>query len=172
MTFDEFLTAELRGLTRFAAVLTGDRHLAEDLVQDALVKAHGRWQHIGGMDGPEKYVRRMVVNGYLSWRRRWATRTIHAAGDLAQHERTAGGPGDPAHSVAQADHVRRLVATLPRRQRAAVVLRFYVGCDDGEAARAMGCSVQTVRSHISRALAAMRLDPSVQESDEPKGATL
>lgn len=168
MTFEEFLTAELPGLTRFAAVLTGDRHLAEDVVQDALVKAHGRWSHIGEMDVPAAYVRRMVVNGYLSWRRRWATRTIHAAGDLAEHDRATGG--DVASSVAQADHVKRLIATLPRRQRAAVVLRYYAGYDDATAADALGCSVQTVRSHISRALAALRLDPSLQ--DEPEGAPL
>lgn len=168
MTFEEFLTAELPGLTRFAAVLTGDRHLAEDVVQDALVKAHGRWPHIRELDQPAAYLRRMIVNGYLSWRRRWSTRTIHAAGDLADHDRDVGG--DLATSVAQADHVKRLIATLPRRQRAAVVLRYYAGYDDATTADALGCSVQTVRSQISRALAALRLDPSLQ--NEPEGVPL
>lgn len=171
MTFDEFLSAELSGLTRFAAVLTGDRYLAEDVVQDALVKAHARWPHIGGLDQPAAYLRRMIINGYLSWRRRWATRTIHSAGDLSEHERLVA-TADPAVIVARADQVGRLIATLPRRQRVAVVLRFYVGYDDAEAAAAMDCSVQTVRSHISRALTTLRMDPSLRESDESEEATL
>ncbi len=169
MTFEEFLSAELGGLTRFAAVLTGDRYLAEDVVQDALVKAHARWPHIGGLDQPVAYLRRMIVNGYLSWRRRWATRTIQAAGDLSEHERLMG-TADPAVTVARADQVGRLIATLPRRQRVAIVLRFYAGYNDAEAAAVMDCSVQTVRSHISRALATLRLDPALR--DEPEEVTL
>lgn len=163
MTFEEFLTTELPGLTRFATVLTGDRQLAEDLLQDALVKAHSRWGHIGSLERPDAYLRRMITTGFLSWRRRWATRSVFAAGDLAEHERATSS--DPSVAVARADHVRRLLATLPRRQRAAMVLRFYAGCDDTQAAQAMGCSVQTVRSHISRALAALRTDPSLREPD-------
>lgn len=171
MTFEEFLTAELPGLTRFSAVLTGDRHLAEDVLQDALIKAHSRWRQIGELDVPTAYLRRMIINGYLSWRRRWATRTIVAAGDLTEHER-AVDLCDPALTVAHADQVGRLIATLPKRQRVAIVLRFYAGYDDAEAAAVMGCSVQTVRSHISRALAAMRLDPSMRDADQPEGAPL
>lgn len=171
MTFEEFLSAELPGLTRFAAVLTGDRHLAEDVVQDALVKAHGRWRHIGDLDQPTAYLRRMIVNGYLSWRRRWATRTIYATGDLTEHEAIGAG-GDPAVTVAHADQVGRLIATLPRRQRVAIVLRFYLGHDDAAAAAVMGCSAQTVRSHVSRALSALRVEPGLRESYEPEGAQL
>src|SRR5436305_1670543 len=118
LTFEDFLTAELPGMTRFAAVLTGNRQLAEDVLQDALVKAHARWRHIGGLDRPDAYLRRMITTGYLSWRRRWATRTIAPAGDLGQFDHLTGIP-DPADSVAQADVLRRLVAMLPRRQRAA-----------------------------------------------------
>ncbi|RZS40979.1 RNA polymerase sigma-70 factor (sigma-E family) [Herbihabitans rhizosphaerae] len=165
MTFEEFLAAELPGLTRFSAVLTGNRHLAEDVLQDALVRAHARWGRIGGMDRPDAYVRRIVTTSYLSWRRLWATRKIHPVEDLSKFEYLENTP-DPAVSVVRTDHVRRLVASLPRRQRAAVVLRFYVGCDDTEAATAMGCSVQTVRSHISRALDALRAHPSMREHVE------
>ena len=162
LTFEEFLIAELTGLGRFAAVLTGDRHLAEDVLQDALIKVQLRWKHVRGLDHPQAYVRRAITTTYLSWHRRWAIRKIKPAGDLSQFDHLAS-TRDPAESVAQTDQVRRLVATLPPRQRAAVVLRFYVGCDDTEAAAAMGCSVQTVRSQISRALANLRAARDLNE---------
>ena len=70
MTFEEFAAARLGAVLRFAAVLTGDRALAEDVVQEVLIRAHGRWEVIARLDRPEAYVRKMIVNEYLSWRRR------------------------------------------------------------------------------------------------------
>jgi DNA-directed RNA polymerase specialized sigma24 family protein len=70
MTFEEFVTARLPAVLRFAGVLTGDRGLAEDVVQDVLIRASSRWQAIAQLDRPEAYVRKMVVNEFLSWRRR------------------------------------------------------------------------------------------------------
>jgi DNA-directed RNA polymerase specialized sigma24 family protein len=70
MTFEEFVTARLPAVLRFAGVLTGDRGLAEDVVQDVLIRASSRWQAIAQLDRPEAYVRKMVVNEILSWRRR------------------------------------------------------------------------------------------------------
>src|ERR1051326_4855998 len=70
MTFEEWATGRLGAMLRFAAVLTGDRALAEDVVQEALIRAHGRWEAIARLDRPEAYIRKMVVNEYLSWRRR------------------------------------------------------------------------------------------------------
>src|SRR6185437_625050 len=69
MTFEEFAAARLGAVVRFAAVLTGERALAEDIVQEVLIRAHARWDRIGCLDVPQAYVRKMVVNQYLSSRR-------------------------------------------------------------------------------------------------------
>lgn len=71
-TFEQFAAARLPGLLRLAGVLAGDRGIAEDVVQEVLLRVSGRWSVIVATTVPEAYVRRMVVNDYLSWRRKWA----------------------------------------------------------------------------------------------------
>ena len=154
MDFDEFLREQLPALVRFAGVLTADTHLAQDLTQDALVAAHARWSRIGRMDRPDLYLRRMITNGYLSWRRRWSVRSIQPVADTDRLEGSTAP--DPAVRLADRDHVGLLLATLTRRQRAVLVLRFYEGRTDQEIATILGCSAGTVRSHVSRALAGLR----------------
>lgn len=154
MDFDEFLRGQLPALVRFAGVLTADTHLAQDLTQDALVRAHARWGRIGRMDRPDLYLRRMITNGYLSWRRRWAVRSIRPVADAGVLD-PATAP-DPAVHLADQDLVSELLGTLSRRQRAVLVLRFYEGRTDEEIAAILGCSAGTVRSHVSRALAGLR----------------
>jgi DNA-directed RNA polymerase specialized sigma24 family protein len=75
VSFEEYVAARLPALLRYAVLLTGDPHLAEDLVQDVLISAHGRWRRIVAGGSPDRYVQRMVTNAYLSWRRRWNTAT-------------------------------------------------------------------------------------------------
>jgi len=70
MTFEEFAADRLPGVLRFAAVLTGDRALAQDLAQEVLIRAHSRWRKIGSLDRPEYYVRKMILDEFLSWRPR------------------------------------------------------------------------------------------------------
>jgi len=70
MTFEEFAATRLPRMLRFAGVLTAERALAEDVVQEVLIRVHARWNRIGAMDRPELYVRKMIVNEFLSWRRR------------------------------------------------------------------------------------------------------
>ncbi|HET9143069.1 SigE family RNA polymerase sigma factor [Actinophytocola sp.] len=154
MDFDEFLRGQLPALVRYAGVLTADSHLAQDLTQDALVRAHARWSRIGAMDRPDLYVRRMITNGYLSWRRRWSVRSIQPVADSGALDR-ATAP-DPAVRLADRDAMGMLLATLNRRQRAVLVLRFYEGRSDEEIAAILGCAPVTVRSHVSRALAGLR----------------
>ena len=154
MDFDEFLRDHLSALVRYAGVLTADTHVAQDLTQDALVRAHARWSRIGRLDRPDLYLRRMITNGYLSWRRRWAVRSIQPVADADRLNR-ATAP-DPAIRLADRDQVGALLATLSRRQRAVLVLRFYEGRSDEEIATIFGCSAGTVRSHVSRALAGLR----------------
>jgi RNA polymerase sigma-70 factor (sigma-E family) len=152
MTFDEFAIARLPALLRFAKVLCVERGLAEDIVQDVLLRAQLRWEKIGQLDHPEAYVRRMIVNEFLSWRRR-RPRMIPFA-KVAERDHVP----DPAVSHADRELLAVELAKLPRRQRAVLVLRYYGGLTDEEIAQELGCSAGTVRSHLSRALAALRIE--------------
>ena len=151
MTFEEFTSGQLPRLLRFAAVLTGERGLAEDVVQEVLLRVHQQWPKISALDSPEHYVRRMITNEYLSWRRRWARVVPQAA---PQVESTI-----PDHAVvhAEQDALRTELDKLPRRQRAVLVLRYYGGMSDVQIADTLGCSAGTVRGYASRALAALRI---------------
>ena len=152
MTFEEFVSARLGALMRYATVVTWDPHLAEDVTQEVLVRAQQRWGRIGGLDSPEAYVKRMVVNEFLSWRRRRAARPV----SRESLEAAAGSVPDHGTSWGERDAMWRLIATLPARQRAAVALRFYEDMSYDEIAEALGCRAVTARSHVSRALLALR----------------
>jgi RNA polymerase sigma-70 factor (sigma-E family) len=154
MTFDEFVRVQLGPLTRFAGALTGDQALAEDVLSDALLKVARRWRRISGMHNAGAYVRRVVVSTYLSDRRKHQRRATEPAADLA----TLDTPSpDASASVIARDEVERLLATLPPRQRAAIVLRYLFDETDEEIAETLGCTTGTVRSHLSHARAALRL---------------
>ena len=151
MTFDEFAAARLQAVLRFATALTGDPDLAKDLVQEVLIRASERWAAIGS---PEAYVRKMVVNEYLSWRRR-SWRLIPAETGSCD----IGDPApDPADRCVERQALLGEMAKLPRRQRTALVLRYYEGFRDAEIAELMGCTPSTVRGHVFRALAALRVE--------------
>lgn len=143
--FDAYVTTRGRALLAFAFLLCKDEHLAQDLVQEALVKAHRKWARI---DSPDAYIRRTIVRDLCSFKRRksageWVT------DDLPEAAATANGPEDRAAMWA-------LLGELPRQQRAVLVLRFYEELPDAQIAEALGCSQATVRSHASKALAHLR----------------
>lgn len=152
---DDLVRVHLAGLLRYATILTGDGHTAADLVQEVLLRAHVRWTRIALLERPDLYLRRMVTNEHLSWRRRWHVRTIQPAADeiLAAH---AGASGDHAHGVVEEDAMWQRLEELPPRQRAVLVLRYYEGLSDVEISQVLGTSPATVRSHASRALATLR----------------
>lgn len=151
MTFEEFADVRLPALLRFAGVLTGDRALAEDVVQEVLVRVNTRWHEI---DSPEAYVRKMIVNEFLSWRRRsWRLVPSGSATDLDDRQSP-----DHAHGYAERDSLLAELAKLPRRQRAVLVLRYYEGLSDPEIAEVLGCEPGTVRGYASRALATLRVE--------------
>lgn len=156
MEFTEFVAERERALLRFAMVLTGDARASEEIVADVLARAYERWDRIGGLERVRAYVRRMVVNEFLSRKRR--QRRVLPMADLTEH---AGVEPDPADGHADRDALRARLAALPRKQRAALALRYFEGLPDAEIATAMGSSVSAVRSNISRALATLRveLDP-------------
>lgn len=159
--FEEFVRALLPVLSRYAVMLTGEHDVAADLVQDVLVKAMRSWSRIAGLDRPDRYLITMVTNEHLSWRRRWAVRTIIPVGDLPDR----AGEDDFTVTHAAREVMWARMATLPRRQRAVLVLRFYQRLTDAEIAEVLGCSPVTVRSHAHRALATLRsaftADPTI-----------
>lgn len=151
MTFEEFADARLAGIVRFAGVLTGDRALAEDVVQEVLIRAHARWRKIGRMDHPESYIRKMIVNEFISAKRRtW--RMVPTAAPSEQRV------PDHAAGHAERDALLAEIGKLPRRQRAVLVLRYYQGLSDNEIADVLGCAPGTVRGYASRALAQLRVE--------------
>jgi len=152
---DDVVRDHLPGLLRYATVLTGDGHVAADLVQEVLLRAHVRWTRIALMARPDLYLRRMVTNEHLSWRRRWHVRTVHATADDVLAARIAP-QADHAQHVVEDDAMWRRLTALPPRQRTVLVLRYYEGLDDTEIADVLGTSSATVRSHASRALATLR----------------
>lgn len=153
MTFEEFTAARLPALLRFAVVLTGERGLAEDVVQEVLLRTHQKWAKIGAFDPPDPYVRRMIVNEYLSWRRRWSRQVPQA--DVRPEPSST-----PDHATAHTEReaLRTELDKLPRRQRAVLVLRYYAGLPDAQIAEVLGCSAGTVRGYASRGLAALRIE--------------
>lgn len=153
-TFDEFVADRLDRLLRFATALTCDPHLAQDVVQDVLLRVQQRWARIGPLVARDAYVRRMIVNEYLSWRRRRAARVVAATHTTLD---AIGTPtADSAAAYAERDAMRSRISALPRKQRAALLLRYYEDRTFDEIAEILGCSAGTVRSHISRALGTLR----------------
>jgi RNA polymerase sigma-70 factor (sigma-E family) len=149
--FDSFVVARGQVLLRFAYLLCGDRHLAEDIVQEVLARAHQRWAKIERMEAPEAYVRRAIVREYLSWRRRRAS-TEYVVAQVPER----ADPYEPVDAIVERGVVWRMLSDLPRAQRAVIVLRFYVDLSNDEIAHVLGCAPSTVRAHTTRALARLR----------------
>jgi RNA polymerase sigma-70 factor (sigma-E family) len=152
--FDDYVRANGAGLLRFAYLLCGDAHRAEDFVQEALVRCHRRWARIERDCGPDAYVRKAILRQYLSWRRR------RSAGERVV-ARVRDHPADPdaTQRVVDQDALLRVLARLPRRQRAVLVLRFYEDLPDDRIAEALGCSRATVRVHARRGMEWLRRHP-------------
>ena len=154
--FDEFVTLHGPELLRLAYMLSGSREQAEDLVQNALVKAYRRWDAVSSADRPIAYVRTIVAREHLSW---WRRKSSHETPGLVPDQ---AGDDSPDTAVAETDAMWRLLATLPRRQRAVLALRYYEDLSDAGIAELLGCSEGTVRSNASRALASLRSSSMTQ----------
>jgi len=163
MTFEEWFGTQLPRLLRFATVLCGGPDPAEEVLQDVALKALHRWDTLKDLDHPEAYLRRMIVNEHLSWRRKWSRLVPQAElrepGGRAEH--FADQHADRAELAAALDK-------LPRRQKAVLVLRYFEGLPDTEIAEMLGCRASTVRSHMARALAALRIKMADRLPDQPR----
>jgi RNA polymerase sigma-70 factor (sigma-E family) len=137
---------------RLAYLLTGDAHLAEDLTQEAFVRAFGRFRDLRQPEAFEWYLRRTVVNLTRSHFRRRRTERDYLA---RQPRREALSlPADPSERDAMWDVLQQ----LPPKQRAAIVLRYYEDLSDAQVADAMRCPIGTVKSLIHRGLERLRAE--------------
>ncbi|MEU4197167.1 sigma-70 family RNA polymerase sigma factor [Kribbella sp. NPDC026611] len=128
-----------------------------------MIKAHRHWERVQAVARPEAYLHRMVVNEYLSWRRKWS-RIIPRPEIWLDADRS-----QPDHAVRLADQDELVagLAKLPRRQRTVLALRYYGGLTDAEIAETIGCAPHTVRSYASRALAKLRIELGPSASTSP-----
>ena len=149
--FEEFVRVSWRRLGQAAYALTNDRHEAEDLLQSVLERTYARWSTVGEED-PLAYVRRALVHGYVDgWRRRKRLRMDPT--DAPPETPVSGGVDGAEHRV----DLQHLLAELSPRERAMVVMRHYLDYSEDDVAAALGCSVGTVKSTCSRALARLRV---------------
>ncbi len=154
--FADFVRAHTPALVASAYLLTGRSAAAEDLVQDTLLGLYRKWDRVLAAEVPVAYVRRCLVNNFLNSRRSRAGNEI-----LFAEAPDLSGPADVATQVGDRDLVRRLLAGLPHKQRAILVMRFFDDLADDDIAAAVGCRPSTVRSTISRTLASLRTSAHV-----------
>ncbi|MGW6278464.1 SigE family RNA polymerase sigma factor [Kribbella sp. NPDC055071] len=150
--FTEFVVVAARRMRRTAYLMCGDRHQAEDAVQDALVRIYRRWSHLRRSEGLMGYAHRAVVTAVLDQsRRRWRREVVREVDAIVVTE--------PYDAVAVVDNravVVQALSALPARQRACVVLRYYADFSIEQTADALGIGAGSVKSQTSRGLAQLR----------------
>lgn len=158
--FAEFVRDRHVQLLRYAYLLCGDSHLAEDLVQDALERTGMAWRRIRKQEDPEGYVRRVVTNRYLN-----RLRSLRRERLVHEPPETGYLDSEPPDRT-----LLRMLSDLPRQQRAVMVMRYYLDYSEAQIADTLGCSPGTVKSTASRAIARLRQQlestpdqPSVEE---------
>jgi len=162
--YADFVRSRTHALLRSAYLLTGDQHLAEDLVQEALARTHRSWARLERAGNAEAYARKIMYHAQVSiWRRPKVAEAL--PGDLP--DAPAGRGDDPAEAAAQRVSLQRALLQLSAKQRAVIVLRFFEDHTEVEAARMLGVSVSTVKTQCARALDRLRTlvpDLRLQES--------
>lgn len=146
--FRAFALSRRPALRRTAYLLCGDWYQADDLVQSALVKLYVAWPRVRGTDPPDAYVQRILVRCYLDERRRpWRRESP------VEHMDHDGPVARPEEDLLD---LRSALAGLPRRQRATLLLRFWLDMSVAQTADALDCSEGTVKSQTARALTTLR----------------
>ncbi len=156
---DDLFVRHAPAATRLAYFLTGDRELAQDLVQEAFVRLFGRFRHLREPEAFEAYLRKTVVNLFTTHLRRLKL-------ERANLEREKRQPTPLQHhdtDVAVKDEVWRALQRLPERQRAAIVLRYYEDLTERDAADVLRCSTGALNQLVARAMAALRDDLGSEE---------
>jgi RNA polymerase sigma-70 factor (sigma-E family) len=173
--FERFVTDSTGRLLRSAYLMTSDLAEAEDLVQETLLRVARRWPKVRAMQHPAAYARRILVN-----------LAIDGAGQRARHTgelAASARPGLPdradradvraerdLRAVDTQEELLQALGTLPARQRAVIVLRYWEDLPEPEVAAILGCSAGTVKSTASRGLARLRSAVADGESGHPARA--
>lgn len=150
MTFEEYAISSMPRLLGMANAICAHTALAEDLLQDVLIKVHAKWESIAPQTR-DAYIRRALVNELISWKRKWSRQI--STGPI---EFSAAAQADRSVDVIERDAMLGEIGRLPPRQRAVLALRYYADLSDEQIAQDLGCSSGTVRAHASRALATLR----------------
>lgn len=148
-TFDAFYRREYRPLVGLALALTGKREVAEDLVQEAMLRTHARWNQVATMERPDLWVRRVLVNLATSRGRRLAAEARALA--RVRMERNDSAPAVSAEAAMFWERVRR----LPKRQAQVMALYYVEDWSTADIAVALECAEGTVRAHLHAARAAL-----------------
>lgn len=149
MDFDSFYRREYVSMVGIARGICGDHQQAEDLAQEALARAHQRWDQISTYDRPGAWLRRVTINLALSRRRRISRELSflrRSAGEAAPAAMNGGEPGGGPD-----EEVWAAVAQLAPRQRAAITLFYQEDLSTSDIADALGCAVSTATSHLNQA---------------------
>ena len=146
--FEEFFLAEHERLFQALYLLTGDRFEADDLAQEALLRAYERWDRVAAMDSPAGYVYRTALNLHRSRLRALVVRARRVFAAVPAED--LSGP------VAVSYDVRRALARLPRGQREALILVEWLGLESEEAGRVLGIDAASVRGRLHRGRASLR----------------
>jgi RNA polymerase sigma-70 factor (sigma-E family) len=161
--FGDFMRGRWPAMVRLAYALTGDRGHAEDIAQSAFTRAYAAWPRVRQAGDPDAYVRRIVINENRKRFRKHRVREDLRA-DLPEPAGASPAAG-PDEQPALLDALNR----LGPRQRAVVVLRYWLDLSEAETAAALNCSVGTVKSQASRALATLRKDARPVDADIIEG---
>lgn len=161
MEFEEYVSARGQELVRLGFTVSGDYQRAEDLAQIALMQAYRSWRKVRKADDPHNYVRRILINAYLSMTRRRSFTEAPTA-DI-DPRRTVP---DPATDIVNSDDLWRALATLSARERVVLVLRYYQDLDDRTIGEVLGIKPSSVRATASRALASLRQTRHTNRVDE------
>lgn len=159
--FSELVYSRWPRLVRLAYGFTCDVGLAEDLAQTALANAYASWSRLQRADDPDRYLIRILINAHRGgFRKRRLAESLSGSWSADRARELAA---DPTGAVDDRDVIMVALAGLPARQREVIVLRFWLDLTEAQVAALMDCSVGTVKSQASRALAKLRLNPELQE---------
>jgi RNA polymerase sigma-70 factor (sigma-E family) len=148
--YSEYVALRWPALVRTAYLLTGDHGHAEDLAQSALTKCLVAWPRIRSRDAADAYVRKALLNTYISWRRKSSWH------EMPSEDPPAAETYDSTEGLAQRSAVLDALAVLPPKQRAVVVLRFYEDLGIRDVAKQVGCSTGSVKRQTHEALKKLR----------------
>lgn len=159
LDFADFVRQRSTPMLRTAWLLTGgDWALAEDLAQAAFSQVWRHWTRVSVMEAPEAYAHKVMLNTFLSWRRRRWTAEISTERFVVSPATTGGFA-----TVDRREVLRHALGQLTTKQRAVITLRYFEDRSEEETAAIMGCAVGTVKSQASRAIAKLRKQPGLAD---------